>query len=65
MYIEHICAHSWFYLRDYTGMHGQQNKKLPTGCPVSSLVPEFILHHPLEFIDLSIDLLVHSKCRGS
>ena len=23
---EQICAHSWIYLRDYTGMRGQQNK---------------------------------------
>ena len=49
---------------------GQQNIKLPTCCPVLSLVPKFILHHPLKFIYLSIDLLVrihtsgHSKCRG-
>ena len=70
-YIEQICSHSLIYLRDYTGMHGQQNIKLPTGCSVSSLVPKFILHHPLEFIYLSIDLLVrihtsgHSKYRDS
>ena len=71
-YIEQICAHSRIYLRDYTGIHGQQNIKLLTGCPVSSLVLKFILHHPLIFFfNLSIDLLVrihksgNSKCRGS
>jgi len=67
-YIEQICEHSRIYLRDYTGTHGQQNIKLPTCSPVSSLVPKFILHHPLQFIYISIDLLVrihtsgHSKC---
>ena len=70
-YIEQICSHSLILLRDYTGMPGQQNIKLPTVSPVSSLVPKFILHHPLKFIYLSIDLLVtihtsgHSKFRGS
>ena len=27
-YIKQNCAPSWIYLRDYTGMHGQQNRKL-------------------------------------
>ena len=27
-YIKQNCAPSWTYLRDYTGMHGQQNIKL-------------------------------------
>jgi len=53
------------------GDAGQQNIKLPTGCPVSSLVPKLILYRPLKFIYLSIDLLErihtsgHSQCCGS
>ena len=35
-YIEENCAPSWIYLRNYTGMHGQQNIKNGTECSETS-----------------------------
>jgi len=38
-YIKQNCAPSWAYLRDYTGMHGQQNISLHCMTAIMSVCP--------------------------